>query len=260
MPALAVLGNDPATLRRFVAAATLWSGADGHEELFLRLSPDGVSTPAYATGADQAAYCTVSPDAFDRFEVDAEVDALLDTADLLGWLDWLADDHATVSLDGDAGAAVADAVRIESGTATVRLPCTSGPDALGGIDTSLPGRFDGPRYLDGTGEPVPTRAETTAATLRRVLDAAERAGRSVYSLTVGDGRLVTAVETDGVTARARLEAHVEGPETTLTVGAGFARVVRALTGPVTLQTGPGEPLALVQTGEAATRRYLVTRV
>ncbi len=125
---------------------------------------------------------------------------------------------------------------MSAGQDGVVVDCPDDPVVLENGETDLPGRFADTRFLDEDGNPMATTVETTAAEL---------------------GRLVVDVEGEGTTATAPLEATIDGPAVTNHYGPDFAAVVRGLSGPVTLQTGPGEPVAFVQSDPEYTLRFVV---
>jgi hypothetical protein len=126
------------------------------------------------------------------------------------------------------------------------------------VETGLPDRFADTQFLDEDGNPMPTTVEVTAAELGRLVDAVDlAASEEGYPLVVRDGNLVTDVRGEESSAVAPLDATVDGPAVTNHYGPDFAAVVRGLSGPVTLQTGPGEPVAFVQNESAYTLRFVV---
>lgn len=256
--ALGVVETDTGTLRRVVKRAALYGGgSDPHDEMFVRVESDRVETPGSAPGASQATYCTFRDDHFDRLSVtDGPVDALFDVSALLGWLEWFPPSHVTLRLEGEDG--VASRLVLEEGDGTVGLACEDDPAVLSALETFLPGRFEGTTFLDGDGFPLPTRIETTAATLSRLVGAVDRVeGVDRYPLEIRDGSLALDVTGERETVSVSLSADVSGPAVTNHYGPGFARVVGALDGPVTLRTGPAEAVAFVQDEDAFTLRFVV---
>lgn len=255
---LGVIETDTGTLRRAVERAALYGdGSDPHEEMFVRLRSDCVETPGSSPGATQTSYCTIGADHFERLSVpDGPVDALFEVSTLLGWLDWLPPGRVTVRLDGEGG--VASRIVLDGVDATVELAAEDDPEVLSAIETFLPSRFEGTTFLDGEGDPLPTRIETTAATLSWLVTAVDRAeGVDRYPLETGDGSLVLDLAGEREAVTGSLTGEVSGPAVSNSYGPGFGRVVDALDGDVILQTGPSEPVAFVQDGDGFTLRFVV---
>jgi hypothetical protein len=262
MERLAAIECSPHRLRDAIQRAALDSDeGEPHEKMFVRVTPDRIETPASSPGATQAAYCTVDTEWFDRLTVTAEgaVEALFDVAALVGWLDWFEGDQVTVTFEGDGGHATR--LVVDDGEATVEVGCEDDPAVLSSVETFLPRRFEGSTFLDDAGNQLPTRVETTAATLSRFVDAVDRAtGAERYPLVVRRGRLQLDVIGERGTVESTLPGDVAGPAITNHYGPGFARVVSGLEGEVTLQTGPAESVAFVQDGDWFTARFVVAHV
>ena len=259
MDTLAVIESDPETLASAIEAAALHDEAgEANQEMFVRLTDTAIETPASATDATQASYCTLRAARFDRLDVTAptSVDAMFDIETFLGWLAWFATDRVTVRFRG-ARRVVTELV-ISAGRDEVVVDCPDDPAVLEAVETSLPERFADTQFLDGDGNPMATTVETTAAELGRLVDAVGLADSEAgYPLVVRDGHLVVDVDGEGASATAPLDATIDGPAVTNHYGPDFAAVVRGLSGPVTLQTGPGEPVAFVQSAPEYTLRFVV---
>jgi len=259
---LAVIEGEGDVIADALRAAAL--GGNGNEpraEMFVDITADGLETPASTVDAAQRSYCTLSPDLFDRFSVFEPTAALFPVVEVLDWLAWLTDsDPITLRFVGDPGAEMASQLRLVGGRSKVTVDCETDPTLLDGIEFSLPDRFDGRIFLDEDGDPVPTRIETTAAELSRVVTAARRCGLDRYPLTVTAGEVRFGLTDEGTQVEGQLDAAVDGPGVTRQYGPGFGRVVRAIDGSVTLSTGPDQPLAVVTTAPGATFRHVVTTV
>lgn len=263
---LARIEGDPARLASIIESAALRSGGtDAHEEMFVRLRPDRIDTPASAPDADQVTFCTARASRFDELSlsVDPPVYALFDVEAVLAWLDWLhaEADGMTAIFVGDPDTGVTERFEYVADTGEVTVPCAT-DWRREDLSLTVPDRFDGARLLDGDGTPVPTRVRTVAAELERVVSATRLArGEGQYSLAVVDGDLrFDARGPDGSRVTGTLDGTASGPRVTATYGPGFARVVTSLAGEVELQTGPGEPLAIVKDRPEYTLRFVVHRI
>jgi len=260
MDSLAVIESDPATFAAAIEAAALHDGtAPADQEMFVRIDDECVETPASGAGAQRASYCTLAGDRFDRLAVSGEsVDAMFDIDTVLGWLDWVDGDRLTVRFEGQAG--VTSRLVFSSEGDEVGVDCVDDPAVLDSVETYLPDCFDGATFLDEAGTPLPTTVETTASELSRLVDAVDLAAApEAYPLVVREEEMAVDVESDSAAVSASLDADVAGPAVTNRYGEGFATVVRGIDGDVTLQTGPGEPVAFVQDGDTHTLRFVVSR-
>jgi hypothetical protein len=259
---LAVIEGGRDVIADAIRAAAL--GGNGNEpraEMFVDISADGLETPASSVDADQRSYCTLSRELFDSISVFESTAALFPVVEVLDWLAWLTDSEPiTLRFVGDPGAEMATQLRLVGGGSKVAVDCAADPTLLDEIEFSLPDRFDGRVFLDEGGDPVPTRIETTAAELSRVVSAARRCGIDRYPLTVTAGEVNFGLTDDGTQVEGQLDATVDGPGFARQYGPGFGRVVRAMDGNVTLYTGPDQPLAVVTTAPGATFRHVVRAV
>ncbi|MFC7132999.1 MULTISPECIES: hypothetical protein [Salinibaculum] len=260
METLAVIESAPGAIAGAIEAAALSDGAtETGREMFVRVTEDSVETPASGTGARRASYCTLDPGRFDDLVVPSEgaVEAMFDVDDVLGWLSWVDSDRVTVRFEGDAG--IATRLTLAGGTDEVSVACVDDPTVLNNIETFLPTRFDGATFLDEDGTAMPTTVETTVAQLDRLVRAVDLADDGDrYPLHVRDDGVAVDVETERASVSAPLRADVAGPAVTNRYDESFAEVVQGLDGDVTLQTGPGEPVAFVQDRDTCTLRFVVT--
>lgn len=256
METLAVLESDPAKLASAIETAALYEQGDTDQELFVRLTNDCIETPASATGATQSSYCTLAAEQFSRLDVQTTpLDAMFKIGPFCGWLDWVDADSVAVHFRGDH--AVTELV-LRADDDRISIGCSGDPAGLETVETSLPDRFADTQFLDSDGNPMPTTVETTTAQLTRLVEAVDLVESTEgYPLVVRDGGLAVDLDGEDATVTAPLDATTEGPAVTNHYGHGFAEVVRGLTGPVTLQTGPGEAVAFVQEHDAYTLRFVV---
>lgn len=235
---------------------------EAHDVMFVRVRDDRTETPAAAPDADVAAYCTARAAMYEDLAVfgDQPVDAIFDIDRVLGWLDWHGDDPLTVTFEGDPATGRTQRLLHETADADVVIPCET-DWSYDDVSLGLPERFDDDRLLGADGDPVPTVVSTDASELRRLVRASQLAGaEDEYEIRVTDGELVVEVRDEaGTRVSATLSATVSGPDVETTVLPGFERVVSSLVGPVELQTGPGEPVAVVRPHETFSLRFLVAR-
>jgi hypothetical protein len=236
-------------------------GSEPHEEMFARVSEEGLTTPASAAESTQSSFCTLGRPLFDDLAATEPVEALFPVRAALDWLSWFGEEEITVTFVGERGATVASRLRLVGADRTVALDCIDDPAVLKEIRLWLPDRFDGAQFLDGEGDPAPTQIETTTGELRRVVEAVGHcAGVEQYPLAVEADELRFECDGETTTVAGTLEATVDGPAIDYLYGPGFGRVVRTLSGPVSLQATRTGQLAVVQDRQAATYRYVLQPV
>lgn len=252
----------PDRLASLIETAALRRGdPDVHDVMFVRILPDRVETPASNPGASQSAYCTANATRYDDLElfVDPPVDLLFDLDVALSWLRWLEGGwgSVTATFEGDPDTGVVDRA----------LYRTDGTEVAFDLDTdwsheeislTLPERFDGGQFLDAAGDPMPTTIRLDVAELERLLDAADLVGESdEYDVVVADGSLQFVADRPDVSISSTFDADVTGPDCRTTVASDLRRVADSLEGTVQLQTGPGEPVAVVKDRTDFTLRFVV---
>jgi hypothetical protein len=261
---LATLSASRSSFRRMVELAAL--GTDEgvyYDEMLVRVTGDRVETPAGKRDTSMAAYCTVAHEAFDdvSLALDEPATAIFDIGAALGWLDWLDAEDVEVAILGDPGEAFAGTLELRTSEETVQVACRHGPEVLGTVTTELPSRFDDEnRFRLEDGSVAPTRVETDAAALERLADAVDLAETvDGYPFVVEDGEFVLDVgsELSLAHATATLDGEVSGPDVANRYSAELAALARALDGDVVVQTGPDEPLVVVQSHSLFTLRYVL---
>jgi hypothetical protein len=258
---LAVIECDPAAFSRAISTAALTADEDDpYTEMFVRFDSEGIDTPASAVDAPLASFCTIHSSLFEEFTVFEPTAALFPIEAMLDWLAYFEEEQSlTITLCGVAGAEYAQAFRFQSDRREVRLACVDAPELIEDVEITLPSRFVETQFLDDSGTPVPTTVETTAEELTRLIEAASRCrGVESYPLSVRDGELRFEITGEHTTASGTLAGTVDGPDFQHRYGPEFARIVRALDGQVTLQTGPSHPLAARCTEPGVTYRYVLT--
>lgn len=262
MDELATVRGPADLFRRFVREASLTT--DPADPLFrvirLSVTPDGFDATAPVGGPDLPLRVRYDREAFDSFSgPETPVLAALGTGATLRWLDWFDAGELTVTFRGDAAAGVASAVELDDGDRCVEV----GPLPSDAVDPDLStGRPDA--FADGRlvheGDPAPVQVETTGETLSRLAAAADIVDDSGVPVVVEDGQFRLSVAGDVMHGRGELPGTVDGPDCHNRYGEELATLARTLRGPVTLHVVPGGPLGVVQEGDAATRRYVLTQV
>jgi putative intracellular protease/amidase len=256
---LARLAGTPTRLANIVETAALSGGADPHDEMFVRLTDETVDTPASTPDAEQVSYCTARATRFDELAVLAgeSARALFAVPPTLDWLDWLGDRHDRVVTTVEGAHGIATRLVLRAGQDTVTVPCATDWES-DAISYDIADRFDGATFLDEDGIPLPIRVETSAAELRRLVEAARIAGcTDDIPFVVEDEDLRVALDDEPACVEGSLEATVTGPDCRNRYGDGLVRVATAIDGELTLQTGPGRSLAIVKDRPGFTLRYVV---
>lgn len=258
---LVAIECDPAALSRAISTAALATAEeDPYTEMFVRIDGTGIDTPASAVDAPLASFCTLHPSLFEEFTVFESTAALFPIEPMLDWLAYFDDEQSlTITVVGESGAEYASAFRFESDRRELRFECLDAPELIENVEITLPDRFVDRQFLAESGEPAPTTVETTAEELDRLVEAAARcAGVESYPLSYRGGRLTFELSGERTAVSGTLDAAVDGPAFEHRYGAEFARIVRAVEGEVTLQTGPNHPLAVRCTDPGVTYRYVLT--
>jgi hypothetical protein len=260
---LATMTAPTAAFERMVRLASL-EQASGvyYDEMLVRVTEDHIETPAGKRETSIAAYCTIDHAAFDDVSlvIDDPATAIFDIDAALGWLEWLDSDVVEVAVLGDPEESFGGTLELRTDDETVRMACDHGPEVLSKVTMELPSRFEDDEFRLEDGSVAPTRVETTMATLERIADAVELAETvDGYPFTIEAGMLTLDVGSELSRSHAwtDLDADVDGDDVDNQYGAEFAAVTHALEGDVTIQTGPNEPLVLVQSHDLFTLRYLL---
>lgn len=257
---LARLAGTPDRLANIVETAALSGGVDPHDEIFVRLTDEIVDTPASTPDAEQVSFCTASATRFDDLSLLAgeSARALFAVPPTLAWLDWLGDRHDRVVTTVEGTHGIATQLVLRAGPDTVTVPCASDWES-DAISYDIADRFDDATFLDEDGDPLPVRIETSAAELRRLVEAARIADctEDIPVVVEGDDLRVTLDTDEAACVEGSLEATVTGPDCRNRYGEGLVRVATAIEGELTLQTGPGRSLAIVKERPGFTLRYVV---
>ncbi|WP_267639700.1 hypothetical protein [Haloarchaeobius amylolyticus] len=265
---LARLHGPHAVFRRMVSMAGVKpdrSADPYYDEMYVRVHEDRIETPAGSVDSSLATYGTVSTDVLPGSEVahDGPVTAIFDIRETLQWLGWVATDPTddlTVEFVGDPETGNASDLQVTNGRVTAHIDCYRDPELFEQITMELPRRFTADeRFRLEDGSLAPTVVETTAESMQRIAAGVELDSHlSSYPFVVEDGELRLVLENRQYTrAAGTLEATVEGPDVANEYDEAFAALFDAVSGDLTVQTGPGEPLVVVQERPAFTLRYAV---
>ncbi|WP_440989907.1 hypothetical protein [Haloarchaeobius baliensis] len=265
---LAELAAPAAVFERMLSLAAVEPpGSDEpyYDEMLLRIDESSLRTPAGSVDAPLSAYCTVETGLLDAYDgvAGGTVTAVFDIVELRDWMDWVDDGGGVaVRFDGDPESGQATEVVIQSDDATARVDCVRDSALLADVPLELPGRFtDDERFRLDDGTPAPTVVETEADQLRRLADGVATADAATFPVVVADGSFRFELVDDGrLRASAELAGDVSGPDVYNEYGDALGRVAAVLEGPVTLQTGPDAPLAVVTSRSGFTLRYVLSRV
>lgn len=257
METVARLRAAPERLARLVRETTLspTAGDVHHGRVLFALEDEGLSAPARSRSP--AVYTSYDPAYFDSFAVEQPGHAVLETAPTLRWLDWLDDDVVTVTFSGEEGQAI-ERVEIRAADHHVVADPLGTAAVVDSLDLGLPADFDEAGRFAPDGDPAPTRVETDAATLARLVEAADIVDGDGVPVVVADGELRLSVTGDAMSGSGTLPTRrVEGADCQNWYGPDLAAITRTITGCVRLELVPGGPMAVTQVDEHAERRYVL---
>lgn len=259
MSELARIRAAPERLATVVRQMTITTGSDPfYGGLLLSVCPRGLENPACSRRNSPSVYATYAPSFFEDHSVESETLAVLKTAPTLRWLEWFEDDVVSVVFAGDTDADMATRAEIRGAEQRVRAEPLAADVSVEDVELGLPDTFDDDGTFAPAGRPAPTRVETTADALERLVEAATTVRGTGVPLVVRDGEFRLGVSGEFMEATGRLPAEVvEGPDCENWYGDEFGAVVRTLEGPVTLQIVPDGPVAVIQERPNATRRYVL---
>jgi len=258
MTEFARLAGSPARLAQLVAETTLAPdpAKPYYERVLFAFDEDGMTAPARSDSP--SVYTSYDPGYFEDYAVERPGYVVLRTRPTLRWLDWLDDASVEVVLGGDPDGQLIQWAEIRGDDHRVRADPLPTDVALEGVDLGMPAPFATDGRFAPDGEPAPTTVATDAATLERLVTAADIVAGDGVPVVVADAdfRLAVSGETmDGVgTLPAR---SVTGPDCRNWYGPELGALTRALSGPLRLEIVPGGPMAVIQESEAVTRRYVL---
>jgi hypothetical protein len=257
---LATLTAAPATLHSLIEKTVLHpdpAATPYFDDVFLRITDDGIDTPAGDLDTSPAVYTDFGPSFLDGLTVhtDGAVHALLHLATVHEWLTVFdAEETVTVDFYGIPDTGYTTRLVVKSGRHTVTFGKFPDEDVLTEVEVTLPAAFAN-GYFTIEGDPAPVVAETTVDDLQHVVDVADTIDYPAYPVHIGEDGPILDVEHDGVHAAVELdgETHAGGPVYNR-YGDAFAAVVDTYDGPVRLETAANGPLAIVQDGDDYTLR------
>jgi hypothetical protein len=259
MAVFARLTGAPERLARLVGETTLTAdpGDPYYEQVLFALREEGMTAPARSDAP--SVYTSYDPDYFAEYEVERAGYVVLGTVPTLRWLDWLDDEELTVVFGGDPAGQLIQWAEIRGTDHRVRADPLPTDVAVESVDLGMPAAFDDEGRFAPDGEAAPTRVETDAATLERLVTAAEIVDGEGVPVVVSDGEFRLAVAGDIMEGTGTLSARsVTGPDCRNWYGPELGAIGRTLDGSVTLEILPGGPLAVIQETATATRRYVLS--
>lgn len=249
------------------------SGETEHSDLYLNVLEDEVRILQNAPGDVVLTFCSFGSDYFDdidlqrgvrtmeatdtqgdTFEFEVGAEAILDVEQTLTYLDF-ASDGGTVELrfTGSDDRRLSTYARAEGALeAWVKLPGSE--DILSDVPHWLPSRFNGDeRYTNTAGDEAPTKIQTRASNIDTIVNAVDDdRDAEFYPIVIDDGQFTIDVgdeQRSGVRGALGAQA-VDGPDIENYYYDGFEEIFSVLSGPVELQTAPGNnPMAVVQTDD-----------
>jgi len=256
MAEFARLAGSPDKLSALVGETTLTADpADPYYERVLFALRDGGMT-APARSDSPSVYTSYDPDFFESYDVERAGYVVLGTGPTLRWLDWLDDDRVEVVFGGDSDQLIRW-VEIRGTDHRVRADPLPTDVAVEELDLGMPAAFATDGRFAPDGEPAPTTVETDAATLSRLVTAADIVDGDGVPVVVEDGQFRLAVSGRVMDGVGTLSGAAEGPDCRNWYGPELGALTRTLDGPVRLEIVPGGPMAVVQETESATRRYVL---
>lgn len=250
-------------------------GETEHSDIYLNILEDEVRVLQQAPGEVVLTYCSFSKDFFDEIEVfrdlteetatdnageefafRAGAEAILDVEQTLTYLGF-ASEGGTVELNftGSTENRLATYVRAKGALeAWVKLPGSS--DILQDVPHWLPLRFNSEdQYTNKAGDPAPVQISTKVSKVQTIVEAVkEDKDADFYPIVVRDNDFFIDIGDEnrsgvsGSLGAKNIDAP-DGVEVENYYFDGFEEIFNVLSGPISLQTAPGNnPLAVVQTG------------
>lgn len=253
------LAGTPEQMTQLVAETTLTadSNAPYYEQALFALQESGMTAPARSDSP--SVYTSYGSEYFEEYEVERSGYVVLGTVPTLRWLDWLEGDRIEVVFGGDPAGQLIRWVEIRGDDHTIRAEPLPTDVAIESVDLGMPGAFTEDGRFAPRGEPAPTRVDTDAATLSRLVTAAEIVEGDGVPVVVEDGEFRLSVSGEIMDAGGTLSARsVEGPDCQNWYGPELRAITQTLSGPVRLELGPDGPLAVIRETAAAARRYVLS--
>lgn len=259
--------------RKMINQSSL-DGETEHSDVYLNILDDEVRVLQQAPGEVVLTYCSFSEDFFDEIELGVDVseqtardsagdefgfragaEAILDVEQTLTYLGF-ASDSGTVELSFEGSDnRLATYVRAEGALeAWVKLPGSS--DILQDVPHWLPLRFNSENvYTSQAGDPAPVSISTKVSRIETIINAVkEDRDADFYPIVLRDGEFYIDIgDEDRSGVSGTLGAQEVENKTDQDVENyyydGFEEIFNVLSGPIELQTAPGNnPLSVVQRG------------
>lgn len=253
------------------------SGETEHSDIYLNILENQVMALQQAPGESVLTYCSFTDEFFDDISLGVDIEegtaedsggeefsfeygaeALLPVEQTLTYLDF-ASDGGTIELKftGEEDDRLASYVRASGALeAWAKLPGSS--SILDSVPHWLPHRFNSDdQYTNKQGDPAPVRVETRVSKLDTIVEAVkEDQDTDYYPIVIRDQDFLIDVGeasrsgVSGSLGANSIEMADESMEVENYYFDGFEEIFNVLSGPVSLQTAPGNnPLAVVQEGE-----------
>lgn len=250
---------DPEKLAQIVGETTLSPTSTDvyYERVLFSLGPDGMRAPARSRSP--AVYTAYEPAFFESYEVTRPGYVVLATVPTLRWLEWLEDESVTVVFGGDPDGNLIEWAEIRAEEQCITAEPLPTDVAVDSIDLGMPAVFDEDGRFAPDGTPAPTRVETDAATLERLVAAADIVDGDGIPVVVSDGEFRLAVSGRVMASDGTLSASsVDGPDCRNWYGPELGAITRTLAGSLALEIVPDGSMAIVQADEHAARRYTLS--
>jgi len=251
------------------------SGETEHDDLYMNVRSDGVRILQQAPAEVVLSYCSFGTDYFDEIELKTDeseetyteksgdesaflagAEAIINVEKALTYLDF-ASESGTVELSftGSEENRLATYMTAEGALeAWVKLPGST--DILQDVPHWLPTRFNADdQYTNKAGDPAPVQIDTKVSRVQKIIKAVkEDRDADFYPLVVRDGNFYIDIgdeDRSGVSGSlgAQSVENKTGDDVENYYFDGFEEIFDVLSGPVQLQTAPGNnPVAVVQSG------------
>jgi hypothetical protein len=246
-------------------------GDTEHSDIYINVLEDEVQVLQSAPGEVVLTYCTFGDSFFDEitlqkdvtelsgtksgedFDYEVGAEAILDVGEILTYLDF-ASEGGTVELEftGSLDNRLATYARANGALETwVKLPGSE--EVLNDVPHWLPLRFNSANvYTNKDGDEAPTQIATKSSKVQTIINAVEEdRDAEYYPIVVEDEEFYIEIGDEGRSGvSGTLGAQkIQGPDIENYYYDGFEEIFSVLSGPVDLQTAPGNnPLSIVQTG------------
>lgn len=241
-------------------------GNESHDDLYLEVRGEGngeVRVLQSTSGESLLTYCSFYAPYLEDITLDQEgsVAVIANVDEIRKRLDSIGGDVVRVELRGEEGEPIALGVRLVSELVTWISTPTSGI-ALEGVPEWMPQRFTHDNvYANKQGDKAPTQIDTEVSQVEKIIWALENTSNpesKFYPIVVEDGEFRLRVDGEETYLHGLLAATVDGPDVENYYNLGFTEMFSVLSGPVELQTAPGNsPIAVVQEEHGRVIRHVL---